>query len=83
VPVGTELTLHGRSADAEGLVAAVQVSTDGGHSWRDAAMLGTTWSFSLTPAAAGPQTVRVRAVDDSANAGAEATVTLDVTAPAR
>jgi hypothetical protein len=66
---GTLVTLQGTATDGGGgLVASVEVSTDGGANWHVAT--GTT-SWSYTFPAAGPDslTVLVRGVDDSANIG--------------
>ena len=77
VPVGTPLTVTGTATDADGAVAAVEVSVDGGTTWARAA--GTTaWSFTFLPAALGPLTIKARGVDDSVNIespGSSVTVT--------
>ena len=64
---GQTVTILGTAADlGGGVVAGVEVSTDGGSSWRKA--IGTTsWSHSWTPAETGPATILSRAVDDSNN----------------
>ncbi|MEN9419476.1 MAG: hypothetical protein RI988_3096 [Pseudomonadota bacterium] len=63
--VGTAVTVSGTAADAGGgLVAGVEVSIDGGTSWRRA-QGRESWSFTWTPSAAGPALLRSRAVDDS------------------
>ena len=64
--VGVPATLTGTATDAGGVVAGVDVSVDGGAAWHHAAGLGL-WSYSYLPVASGPLTVKVRAVDDSAN----------------
>ncbi|GAA1749631.1 N,N-dimethylformamidase beta subunit family domain-containing protein [Luedemannella helvata] len=68
VKVGEEITVQGSAADnADGRVAAVEVSLDGGDTWRPA--MGTTfWSYTFT---ATRETTRVlaRAIDDSVNIG--------------
>jgi hypothetical protein len=79
VTSGTPVTISGTAADAGGgVVAGVEVSVDGGTTWRRAA--GTTsWTYSWTPGPIGPATIRSRAVDDSANLespGAGVTVTV-------
>ena len=59
-------TITGTATDVGGLVAAVEVSTDGGQRWHPA--VGTTnWSYAWTPSIAGSYTIRARAVDDSLN----------------
>jgi hypothetical protein len=66
VPIGTPVTITGTASDVGGVVAAVEVSTDNGVTWKRAA--GTTsWSFSYLPTALGPFTIRSRAIDDSVN----------------
>jgi hypothetical protein len=67
VPNGTALTITGTANDSGGgQVGAVEVSIDGGNTWRRAT--GTTsWSYAWTPAALGDVTIRTRASDDSGN----------------
>jgi len=67
VPIGSPVVVSGTSADAGGgKVAAVEMSTDGGTTWRQ--VTGTTsWSFAFTPTSLGQATVKVRAIDDSCN----------------
>ncbi|MFN0030176.1 MAG: DUF4082 domain-containing protein [Acidimicrobiales bacterium] len=67
VPAGVPLTVTGTAVDSGGgTVAAVEVSVDGGATWRMAT--GTSsWSFVFTPLTLGPLTLRCRAVDDSLN----------------
>ncbi len=65
-PVGTPVTISGTASDVGGVVAAVEVSTDGGATWHPAD--GTTsWSYSFVPSSVGPTTILSRAVDDSCN----------------
>jgi hypothetical protein len=49
-----------------GVVAGVDVSTDGGATWSRAAG-GASWTFGWTPQVLGATTIRVRAVDDLGN----------------
>ncbi|HET6950043.1 MAG TPA: DUF4082 domain-containing protein, partial [Acidimicrobiales bacterium] len=66
LPVGSPVTVTGTASDAGGTVATVEVSVDGGVTWKRAA--GTTaWSFVFIPTALGPLTIRSRAIDDSIN----------------
>ncbi|HEY7071829.1 MAG TPA: DUF4082 domain-containing protein [Acidimicrobiales bacterium] len=66
VPVGTPITITGTASDVGGVVAAVEVSTDNGATWKRAA--GTTsWSFTYLPTALGSLTIKTRAIDDSVN----------------
>jgi hypothetical protein len=63
---GSQVTLTGTAADSGGQVAGVEVSTDGGGTWRLAT--GTAnWSYSWTAHGAPSTTIKVRAVDDSGN----------------
>ncbi len=63
---GTAVTVTGTASDAGGRVAGVEVSTDGGATWRRAE--GTTsWTFSYVQQGDGAQTIKARAIDDSAN----------------
>ncbi|PXA65709.1 DUF4082 domain-containing protein [Cryobacterium arcticum] len=63
---GSTATATGTATDSAGRVAAVEVSTDGGTSWHRAN--GTTsWTYSYLVTGVGTQSIRVRAVDDSAN----------------
>ncbi|MGW7483095.1 N,N-dimethylformamidase beta subunit family domain-containing protein [Nonomuraea muscovyensis] len=67
VPSGTTINLRGTAADSGGgSVAGVEISIDNGVRWFQAKGL-TDWQFSFTTGAAGPLTIRVRAVDDSGN----------------
>ena len=63
---GTKITVTGTAADNGGVVAGVEVSTDGGSSWHPAT--GTTsWSYSWVAHGNPTATIRSRAVDDSGN----------------
>lgn len=83
-PAGAAITLTGTATDAGGVVAGVEVSTDGGITWKQAeinnADASITWSFSWTPNIEGGTTIRTRAFDDNGNketpgAGINITVT--------
>ncbi len=73
------VTISGSASDTDGLVAVVEVSTDGGTTWHPAT--GTTsWTFTWWPLLPGTFTIKSRAVDDSLNmetpaAGVTVTVT--------
>ncbi|WP_139416724.1 N,N-dimethylformamidase beta subunit family domain-containing protein [Agromyces laixinhei] len=58
-------TVSGTATDEGGVVGAVEVSTDGGSTWRRATGL-EEWSYTFS-APAGAPAIRVRASDDSAN----------------
>ncbi|MFZ4519289.1 MAG: N,N-dimethylformamidase beta subunit family domain-containing protein [Microthrixaceae bacterium] len=67
---GTVLTLSGTATAAPGaVVAGVEVSTDGGTTWRaagiPAAAASTTWSYTWTAHGYPSTTIRTRAVDDA------------------
>jgi hypothetical protein len=79
VEAGETVTVSGTASDAgAGVVAGVEVSTDGGSTWHRAA--GTTaWTYSWTASSSGSATLLARATDDSANIGARsAPVTVTV-----
>ncbi len=75
---GTKVTLTGSASDVGGVVAGVEVSTDGGTTWHPAT--GTTsWSYVWTAHGVPSASVKVRATDDTGNiqtTTANATVTV-------
>lgn len=77
---GDRVTVTGTATDLGGRVAGVEVSTDDGETWH-AAEGTTSWSYSFIQKGSGPTPVRVRAADDSANLGAAATRSFDVSCP--
>jgi hypothetical protein len=81
IAAGTRVTVTGTASDVGGVVAGVEVSTDGGATWRLAT--GTTsWSFSYHQTGLGAADIRARAIDDSANyPSTPAVVNLVVTGP--
>ncbi|MGI8692576.1 MAG: N,N-dimethylformamidase beta subunit family domain-containing protein [Geodermatophilaceae bacterium] len=82
IPLGSNAVIAGTATDSGGQVAGVEVSVDGGSSWRMAKPGAngkfTSWTYPWTPTAQGPVTIRVRSSDDSANIGAAATVSVTV-----
>ncbi len=63
---GSSVTISGTASDAGGVVAGIEVSTDGGTTWRPAT--GTTsWSYTWTVHGSPAVTVKTRATDDSGN----------------
>ena len=66
VTAGTPVTISGTASDSGGIVAGVEVSTNGGTTWHPATGRAT-WSYPWTPSQTGQNTLLVRAVDDSAN----------------
>lgn len=78
VPALKPVTISGTATDSGGgVVARVEVSTDGGSTWKAAKGL-SSWSYSWTPTTPGSASIKVRAVDDSVNIGAVTTVPLTV-----
>jgi Domain of unknown function (DUF4082)/Fibronectin type III domain/Bacterial Ig domain len=67
---GEAVTVKGTAADTGGgVVAAVEVSVDGGRTWHPAT--GTTsWTYSWNVDGDNSATIEARAIDDSANIGA-------------
>ena len=80
--VGRTVTIRGTASDrGGGVVAAVEVSVDGGTSWHPA--IGrASWSFEWAPEEAGSVSILSRAVDDSGNLGSPSdAVTVTVRGP--
>ncbi|ANZ42274.1 hypothetical protein BBK82_46470 [Lentzea guizhouensis] len=71
--VGTGYSFNGTVIDSSGRVAGVEVSVDNGSTWHPANWTAGTasWSYTHTFSSAGAVTLKVRAVDDSANLSAE------------
>ncbi len=77
---GSSVTVSGTASDVGGVVAGVEASTDGGATWHPA--VGTTsWSYSYLQAGVGATSVQVRAIDDSANIGMPASLSLNASCP--
>lgn len=72
IPSGEKLVLSGTASDANGQVAGVEYSTDGGVSWNPA-QGAEKWSLSVYPSGLENDVVLVRAIDDSANFPDQAT----------
>jgi Domain of unknown function (DUF4082)/Fibronectin type III domain/Bacterial Ig domain len=69
VKSGEVLTVSGTASDVGGVVAAVEVSVDGGQTWHPAS--GTSsWTYSWNVDRANTATIKARATDDSGNLGA-------------
>ncbi|HEY7120917.1 MAG TPA: DUF4082 domain-containing protein [Solirubrobacterales bacterium] len=78
---GQQVTISGTASDSGGVVAGVEVSTDGGATWHPAT--GTTsWSYSWTAHGNPSTTIKARATDDSGNVGtAGAGTSVNVSCP--
>ncbi len=67
LPLGSPVTISGTATDTGGgVVGGVEVSVDGGTTWHPATGR-ESWTYSWTPSASGPVTIKSRAVDDSGN----------------
>ena len=70
---GSSVTISGTATDSGGgVVAGVEVSTDGGSTWHpvstmSAASTSVTWSYTWSAAGSGPVTILSRATDDGGN----------------
>ncbi|WP_343712238.1 DUF4082 domain-containing protein [Inquilinus sp.] len=79
---GQRVVITGTAQDfGGGIVAGVEVSTDGGTTWHKA--LGReSWSYAWNAQAAGTYVIKARAADDSVNLGAASTgVSVTITLP--
>jgi hypothetical protein len=78
--VGIPVTITGAASDTGGgRVGGIEVSVDGGKTWRRATGR-ENWSYTWTPAIGGPILIQSRATDDSANIGNPlASVSVNVT----
>lgn len=65
VPLGA-VAISGTASDTGGVVGGVEVSVDGGTTWRMATGRAN-WTYTWTPSAAGQVTIKSRAADDSGN----------------
>jgi hypothetical protein len=70
---GSSVTITGTATDSGGgVVAGVEVSTDGGNTWHPATTMSAaattvTWSYTWSATGSGPVTIESRATDDSGN----------------
>ncbi|MDI2020759.1 hypothetical protein PJL18_01268 [Paenarthrobacter nicotinovorans] len=74
------MTVTGTATDTGGVVAGVEVSTDGGTTWHPA-QGKASWTYTYIQKGLDTAAIQVRAVDDSANIGAVATRNLGLTGP--
>ncbi|WP_347107724.1 DUF4082 domain-containing protein [Paenarthrobacter sp. S56] len=77
---GSSVTVSGTASDVGGVVAGVEVSTDGGATWHPATGKAT-WSYTYIQKGLATASIQVRAVDDSANIGAVVTRSLTLNGP--
>jgi len=74
IAAGAIVTVAGTASDSGGVVGGVEVSVDGGASWRRAS--GTSnWTYTWVPGVLGTASILSRAVDDSGNVEAPAAPT--------
>lgn len=67
IPMGKPVTISGTATDSGGgVVAGVEVSTDGGLTW-SAASGTANWSYTFTPSKAGDLKIQSRSADDICN----------------
>jgi methionine-rich copper-binding protein CopC len=72
---GSTVTITGTATDSGGgVVAGVEVSTDGGSTWHPVTTMSpadtsVTWSYTWSAAGSGPVTLESRATDDDGNMG--------------
>jgi hypothetical protein len=80
---GQVVTVFGTASDSGGVVAGVEVSTDGGATWHPAS--GTTfWTYSWKVGGYGSIRLKTRAVDDSGNVEVPGTgISVTVSCPCR
>ena len=72
-------TISGTLSEPLGTGEHVQVSTDGGTTWTDATVDGTTWFFGPGELPVGANTADVRVVDDAGNVGSTASQAITIT----
>ena len=76
LPVGVPVTITGMATDSGGgVVAGVEVSTNGGGAWHPASGR-TNWTYTFTPTISGSAAILSRAVDDTGNLESPPTATL-------
>ena len=84
---GTQVTISGNASDAQGVVAGVEVSTNGGTTWHPATLTtadgpNVNWSYSWTAQGNPRTTIMSRAADDSGNIEPPSSgVTVNVSCP--
>ena len=78
---GTQVTVTGTAADTGGVVAGIEVSTDGGLTWHPATTGTTSWSYTFIATGSGTVSLKARATDDSGNIGTPSAVGVNMTCP--
>lgn len=78
--MGKAVTIAGTATDVGGVVAGVEVSTDGGATWHPAAGRAN-WTYSWVPTQGGVATIKARAIDDSGNIQPSPTSTTTASVP--
>jgi len=66
VNAGETVTISGTASDPGGVVGGIEVSVDGGTTWRPATGR-ESWTYDWIPPASGTINIKTRAVDDSGN----------------
>ncbi|MFJ5958507.1 DUF4082 domain-containing protein [Paenarthrobacter sp. NPDC092416] len=77
---GSNVTVSGTAADTGGVVAGVEVSTDGGSTWHPA-QGKQNWTYTYVQKGLATATIQVRAIDDSANIGTAVSRSLVLSGP--
>ncbi|WGM18888.1 DUF4082 domain-containing protein [Paenarthrobacter sp. OM7] len=77
---GSSVTVTGTATDVGGVVAGVEVSTDGGTTWHPATGK-QSWTYTYIQKGLATATIQARAIDDSANIGAAVTRNLSLSGP--
>ncbi|KIS26983.1 hypothetical protein TV39_12935 [Arthrobacter sp. SPG23] len=77
---GGSVTVSGTASDTGGIVAGVEVSTDGGTTWHPA-QGKQNWTYTYIQKGLNTASIKVRAVDDSANIGTASTRNLQLSGP--
>jgi DMSO/TMAO reductase YedYZ molybdopterin-dependent catalytic subunit len=72
VPANSNIQVHGAAWTGDGEITKVELSTDGGSTWKDVKLLGESkpnawrlWEFDWTPAKPGKTTLIARATDSN------------------
>ncbi|MGH2943366.1 MAG: N,N-dimethylformamidase beta subunit family domain-containing protein, partial [Solirubrobacteraceae bacterium] len=64
---GQSVTISGTASDSGGVVAGVEVSTDGGSTWHPATTGTSSWTYTWSVHGSPSTTIKTRASDDSGN----------------